>query len=86
MQVKIERGNDVNAFLFDAMGAVVYGTLWTIGGPSNVPRASQHTIDSAYEALTKCFEGSQLYRFYKGKSHIAVHSQNHEKRIAVISQ
>lgn len=78
MHVKIDRGNDIDAELYNAIGLVIYGDPGTEGA---------ETLDEAYATLTQCFPASErpLYWFYKGGNHIAVHSHRHEKRIALIS-
>ena len=71
LTVNIQRGQDVNAFLFDALGAVAF--------------SGEHTLKSAYDALSITYRGRSIYRFVLGKKSISVGSINHGKRIATLS-
>lgn len=72
MQAKIERGNDVNSVLFQAIGRVCYGK-------------DTFSLEDAYRYLVELFPESPTYWFYKGGNHISVHSRRHNKRIALLS-
>ena len=70
LHVNIQRGEEVNAFLFDVLGSVAY--------------SGEHDIESAYEALLKCFKNHKLYRICLGRKSISIGTVNSNKRIASI--
>ena len=72
LNVNIQRGQEVNAFLFDALGAVAY--------------SGKHDLESAYKALQKCFKDHALYRICLGRRTISIGTVNSAKRIASISE
>ena len=66
----IERAQDVNANMFDAIDTASHA----------------ENIDAAYRCLLSRFGTEHsLYWFYLGGNHIAVQSRNHKQRIAIIT-
>lgn len=69
---KIERTLDVNPALFDLLSIV---------------ESDAEDLDNAMTILqSRIGAEHSLYWFYRGGSHIAVQSHNHQKRIAILTK
>ena len=72
MKVQIERSKDVNPALFDLLTVV---------------QSDADTLNRAQDLFNARFGAEHtLYWLYRGGNHLAVHSHNHTRRVAIITQ